>query len=89
MKKTDLALKKIASILYVAEDEKDLKEILEDLLTPSEVADIIERILIVGALLEGKPQRKVAQDLHVSVSKVTRGSQLLQFGTGALAAALE
>lgn len=89
MKTYSLALKRIAKILHQAKDEKELQNLLEDLLTPAELHDINERILIVKALQEGHPQRTVAKNLGVSIAKVTRGSQLLQYGKGALAAALE
>lgn len=84
MPKNTLSLKRTAQILLRANDEKDLVKVLEDLLTPGEVQDLAERILIVEALLTGKPQREVAKKLGVSISKVTRGSQLLQYGNGAL-----
>jgi TrpR family transcriptional regulator, trp operon repressor len=89
MKKPPTRLKKIASILFLADDEKELQSILEDLLTPAEVKDLEERIAIVQHLLTGEPQRAVAKKLKVSISKVSRGSLLLHCGKGALAAALE
>lgn len=84
MRKNTPSLKRTAQILLRANDEKDLIKVLEDLLTPGEAQDIAERVLIVEALLSGKPQREVAKKLGVSISKVTRGSQLLQYGNGAL-----
>lgn len=89
MKKAPTRIKKIAAILSLAVDGKELQQILEDLLTPAEVKDIEERIAIVEHLLMGEPQRTVAKKLKVSISKVSRGSLLLHTGKGALAAALE
>lgn len=89
MKKAPTRIKKIAAILSLAVDEKELQDILEDLLTPAEAKDLEERIAIVQHLLMGEPQRTVAKKLKVSISKVSRGSQLIQYGKGALAAALE
>ena len=83
------ALKRLARVLNRAKDEKDLQDLLEDLLTPSELHDIDERILIVKALKEGLPQRTVSKKLGVSIAKVTRGSQLIQYGKGALASFIE
>lgn len=88
MKTNPARAKKIAAILAHAVDQKELQEILEDLLTPAEVKDLEERIAIVEHLLTGQPQREVAQKLKVSISKVSRGSLLLKIGKGALAAAL-
>lgn len=89
MKKVPSRVKKIATILALATDARELQSILEDLLTPAEIKDIEERISIVQYLLVGEKQRAVARKLHVSISKVSRGSQLLHCGNGALAAALE
>ena len=83
------ALKRISKVLSGSKNEKDLQNLLEDLLTPAELNDIDERILIVKALLEGSPQRTVAKNLGVSIAKVTRGSQLIQYGKGALAKRLQ
>ena len=82
-------LKKIASTLYLAMDERELHDILGDLLTPAETKDLAERIEIIECLLMGDTQREVAKKLRVSISKVSRGSLLLHTGKGALAAALE
>jgi Trp operon repressor len=89
MPKAPSRLQKIASILWLAVDKKDLEEILQDLLTPAEVKDLEERIAILEYLLSGETQRATSQKLHVSISKVSRGSLLLHTGKGALAAALE
>lgn len=89
MSHTDPYLKKIASILYLADDESELHDILGDLLTPAETKDLAERIAIVEYLLMGDTQRDVSKKLKVSISKVSRGSLLLHTGKGALAAALE
>lgn len=83
-----ITTKKIATVLAQAEDEKMLRHLLQDILTPAEIKDISERIQIVEALLKGKTQREVAHKLGVSISKVSRGSQLLQYGKGALSKVL-
>lgn len=61
-------------------DEKDAKQLLKDILTPAELASVIERWQIVLALIKGTPQRDIAKKLGVSISKITRGSRLLQEG---------
>lgn len=76
--------KLIAGVLLSAQKEKEMQLLLEDLLTRAEIDDISERIRIVKALLRGKTQRDAARSLGVSISKVTRGSQLIQYGKGAL-----
>jgi TrpR family trp operon transcriptional repressor len=55
-----------------------IKELLRCLLTPAEVADIAGRWALVKALKQQIPQRKIAQDLGVSLCKIVRGSRELK-----------
>jgi TrpR family trp operon transcriptional repressor len=64
-------------ILSDISDPQLMAEFLEDLLTPAEYHDIVTRLQIVKQLDAGVPQRDIAQDLGVSISKVTRGSREL------------
>ena len=62
-----------------AKDEKILSEVLDLLLTPEEKSSIETRCLIIKALLAAeKPQRQISEDLHVSIAKITRGSNELK-----------
>jgi Trp operon repressor len=88
MKKYSKALKAVAEILGSVERKK-LERVLEDLITPAEIHDINERIKIFKALLKGDSQRKVAEKLGVSVTKVTRGAHVLRYGTGGAAEVLK
>lgn len=60
--------------------EKHLAEVLEDLLTPKELVELAERIRIMQMLEQGKPQREIASELGLSVTTVSRGSRVLQYG---------
>ncbi|MDP2670233.1 MAG: Trp family transcriptional regulator [bacterium] len=60
---------------------KHVSDVLEDLLTPKEITELAERIRILQMLEQGKPQREIANDLHISVTTVSRGSRVLQYGT--------
>lgn len=62
--------------------EKEAKMLLEDILTPQEILSVLERWKIVQELNNGTPQRDIAEKLGVSISKITRGSRMLQYGTG-------
>lgn len=88
MKALNRSTHEIAQILIRSKNELEMGKLLEDILTPAELDDVAERIRIVEALLNGMSQRMVAKQLGVSVSKATRGSQLIQYGTGALAGKL-
>jgi len=69
-------------LLASAKTAADTQLLLEDLLTPQERAKLAERWQLVKLLAAGMTQRKVAQKLKISISKVTRGSRQLQFGSG-------
>lgn len=55
---------------------------LEDMLTPQELESLVLRVQIVKQLMKGRPHRDIAKSLGISVSKVTRGSRAIQYGTG-------
>jgi TrpR family trp operon transcriptional repressor len=54
-----------------------MDEFLRDILTPAEYNDIIARWQIVKKLANNMPQREIARQLKVSISKITRGSREL------------
>ena len=60
-------------------DEKTLTELFELLLTHEEKNSVEMRCLIIKDLLEEKKtQRQMSEDLHVSIAKITRGSNELK-----------
>ncbi|MDD5623695.1 MAG: Trp family transcriptional regulator [Candidatus Peribacteraceae bacterium] len=61
---------------------EEAKLLLQDILTPAELEAIAERWQLIQALASGKPQRQIAHDLKLSISKITRGSRMLQYGGG-------
>jgi TrpR family trp operon transcriptional repressor len=58
--------------------------VLEDMLTPSELVEVWERINIIRSLKEWKTQRDIADDLGISVTTVSRGSRVLKYGRWAI-----
>jgi TrpR family transcriptional regulator, trp operon repressor len=66
-------------LCLAAKDEKTLSELFDFLLTPEERESMITRCLIVKALLDQQlTQRDIAKSLHVSIAKITRGSNELK-----------
>lgn len=66
-------------LCQAATDEKILTELFDLLLTPEEKASLETRCLIIEALLQHKvPQRQLAENLQVSIAKITRGSNELK-----------
>ena len=74
---------KLAELLTAVDSPRELEELITDWFTPAERKDLYERWCIVDMLLRGNSQRDIRDHLQVSISKVTRGSRELQFGTGA------
>lgn len=58
----------------------DLDGFLEDMMTPQEIEALDERIKIMHALAAGKTQREIAEELELSITTVSRGSRIMQYG---------
>ena len=58
----------------------NLDGFLEDMMTPQEIEALDERIIIMHALAAGKTQREIAEELELSITTVSRGSRILQYG---------
>ena len=70
--------------------EEEFKELFDLFFTLEEKEDIAKRHLIIQALLKGEPtQREISEELKVSISKITRGSNALKLITNYLREALK
>ncbi len=66
-------------LLLSSKDKKTCLSLLDLFLTAEEKTDLEMRFFIVKELLkEEKTQRQIAKDLHVSIAKITRGSNELK-----------
>jgi len=74
-----------SSVRSKAEAEK----LLADILTPQELASVAERWQLIQELAKRTPQRDIAKKLNLSISKITRGSRMLQYGSGGFGMFLE
>ena len=61
---------------------KEAEMLLADILTPQELESVAERWQLIQALHKKLPQRTIAKKLGLSISKITRGSRMLQYGSG-------
>jgi len=59
-------------------DANLIENFLYSLFTPSEADEMAKRWALVKRLAEGKPQRKIAEELGLSLCKITRGSRELK-----------
>jgi TrpR family trp operon transcriptional repressor len=70
------------NVFAAVNSPKEAKVLLEDILTPSELESMVMRWQIVKGLHKGETQRNLAKRLGISISKITRGSRMLQYGSG-------
>jgi len=80
---SDENVRHLARLFREADTSGELESLILDLFTLSERKDLWERWRIVDLLLTGRSQRDIRDELRVSISKVTRGSLVIQKGTGA------
>lgn len=79
MKQQPISLQELVSLLAKIDDKKAISSFLELILTLDEQEEISKRLLIVKELLKKqKSQRQIAEDLKVSIAKITRGSNSLK-----------
>lgn len=67
----------LVSYLRRAKSEAELAAALQALLTPAELHDIPNRLMITQLLRKGLTQREIAKQLGVGIATVTRGSKAL------------
>jgi len=74
-------LEQLLDHLLAQQGRTALQQALTELLTPSELTEISNRLQILRMLEAGVPQREIARQLHVGIATVTRGSRALKFGS--------
>ena len=82
-------LKEIASLFVACENNREVTELLEDLLTPAEIETVIERWEIMKRLASGQSQRTISRELQVGIATITRGSRILNGKQGGFHRALK
>jgi len=68
----------LAEALVSVGSAEEMERFLRELLTASELRDITLRWQLLALLTRGLPQRKIADDLQISLCKITRGSRILK-----------
>lgn len=68
----------LAQLFKKPQSSQEMKMLLQDILTPTEIEQIIERLQIIKMLAKGEPQRTIKKKLKVSIDMITRGSHALQ-----------
>ncbi|HEX5455939.1 MAG TPA: trp operon repressor [Candidatus Saccharimonadales bacterium] len=70
----------LLDFLCKIDDKFTMSEILSNILTPQERAELAIRLQIFKKLMDGDNQRSIAKSLGVSIATVTRGSRELKYG---------
>ena len=73
-----MSIKELSRIVSTLKNDKDVYQFFRELLTESELDTLSKRWRILNMLKEGKTQREIAQNLGVSLCKVTRGAKILK-----------
>jgi TrpR family trp operon transcriptional repressor len=68
----------LAAALVAISDPDEMEAFLEELLTRGELCDVTLRWRLLELLTQGVSQRKIAEDLQISLCKITRGSRILK-----------
>jgi TrpR family trp operon transcriptional repressor len=71
-------LEPLVNHLLAQDSSEEMEKTLRDLLTVGELADMANRLQIIEMLLQGIPQRQIADKLGVGIATVTRGSHHLK-----------
>jgi TrpR family transcriptional regulator, trp operon repressor len=82
-------LNELISLFARLKGREEAELFVRDILTPHELEQVAERWQIVKRLHQGMPQRKVKDELGISIEKVTRGSKQLQENNGGFQLFLE
>lgn len=75
--------------LCAIDDPVEMRRVLSDLLTRSELAALQKRWAILCLLREGIPQREIARQIGGSLCNVTRGARLMRDKSCASAALMD
>jgi len=71
--------KEFISIINFAVKHNQVECMIDGLLTPQELEEMILRWRLMNELLAGTSQREIGQNLGISLGKISRGSRLLKY----------
>ncbi len=71
-------IKRISDFITLFKSENEITNFLFEILTDAELITLSKRWRIINLLKQGLTQREIANELKVSLCKVTRGSKILK-----------
>ena len=72
------AIKELSETLATVDNHELIEDFLKSILTPNEISEVSSRWELVKQIDEGVSQRKIAENLGLSLCKITRGSKELK-----------
>lgn len=75
---TKKEFRELALVLNNVSKVNDLELLLEELLTSKELEDLTKRWALMKMLRSGMTQRDIANELKISLCKITRGAKILK-----------
>jgi TrpR family transcriptional regulator, trp operon repressor len=72
------AVQAIASVFARVGSAAEMRRFFDEILTAAETRDLALRWLLLRKLSAGMSQRKIADELGISLCKITRGSKILK-----------
>jgi TrpR family transcriptional regulator, trp operon repressor len=72
------AVQAIASVFARVRSAAEMRRFFDEILTAAETRDLALRWLLLRKLSAGMSQRKIADELGISLCKITRGSKILK-----------
>ncbi len=79
----------IEVLAKISKDKQLLADFVRDILTPREFENVSVRWQIVKRLAKGEHHQSIAEDLHLGVATVTRGSREMRKKEGGFRKALK
>ena len=73
-------MEELSGLILQARDRQELEVLLQGLLTPQELDEVVLRWRLMALLLQGTTQREISHELGISLGKIARGSRLLKYG---------
>lgn len=74
----DTTIDDLIKVFAETTDPAQMAKLLDEMLTPKELKDLLMRWKLMKDLYRGKPQREIAADYGISLCKITRGSKILK-----------
>ena len=79
----------VAALFTRVRGRRAMRRLLDEILTPAETRDLALRWRLVQRLHAGVPQRRIADELGISLCKITRGSRILKRADGVIRGLLD